>query len=83
MLGWPQVAFALIGGFLCRRFKSHHHSPLIRYIRGLFQISDLLVIMPLMLSEFISQPRRRLEPAKSDPKEREEPPEASASRFAL
>jgi membrane associated rhomboid family serine protease len=22
MLGLPQVAFALIGGFLCRRFKS-------------------------------------------------------------
>ena len=21
MLGWPQVAFALIGGFLCRRFR--------------------------------------------------------------
>jgi hypothetical protein len=21
MLGWPQLAFALIGGFLCRRFK--------------------------------------------------------------
>jgi hypothetical protein len=29
MLGWPQLAFALLGGFLSRRYRVNHHSSLI------------------------------------------------------
>ena len=58
MLALPQMTFALIGGFLFRKFKISEHSKLIGCIRGLFQFSVPL-LQPMVLEPRPSRGCRR------------------------